>query len=1568
MSPGNPDMAADPVTHSFCPVCGSALPRSSPGSLCPACLVAGVFEDADDEPQELAGNRFGPYRILEPAGEGGYGIVYRAEREHPVRHTLALKVLKPGRDDEETRRRFEREALLLASLRHPNIATLYDSGSLPDGRSYLALEWIEGQAVTHYCDSRRLPAADRLQLFAQVCRAVHHAHQKGVVHRDLKPSNILVTEKDGRPVAKIIDFGIARLIAPVTMAATSLSGSPLGTLPYMSPEQAGEHPEAVDTRSDVYSLGVLLYELLTGTTPLRAEDLATATPIEVQRLLVESDPERPSTRISSLGASSTSIAELRHTDPSTLRRSLRGDLDWIVLKALAKDRNGRYHSADSLAEDIEHHLHNEPITAGSPTAFYLARKFIRRHKAAVFAAAACLALLAGAGAVSTLAWLRADALQQRLAIQKNTLEHRTREAETRRTQAETLATTLVGTLEGRLRRAGRSTLLQAVIDRVESHPGTPSETSISSDSGISGVVTLASALVDLQAGNLDRARTHIEDVVRIRERALSRQLDSQAHAHGLAEAAFFHALILDDLGESPAARRSLTRAESLLAGAPQIPVRPAAWIDRALALCEQARIALEMEDENNADACLRRAADLLASLTAETPDAAGARALWLRQSAALALRRGDAQTASEEADAACWILLTDSSDRPADASLRRQASLALWQRAQASASKAAISIDLEPALVDLLDAETILTGLIERGDAPLAWRAGLIDLQRYRAQLLSRAGRLEEASDTAGRALRSIDPYPSHPAWVTRWARLHAELLATHGSIVSSLGNPNEGVDYLTKALETVSRASAPLRERLLNLELTASLQSRLGDLLLRAGLSEEALEAVDSALAALEIRSRAAPPSRSQRAKVSRIWLRAALVADACGKHDLAFARARKALDASHTIQPDSAGDQDPDLESAKAAAHFFLSKSIEKHRPWAKDSATPHLEEAERILLALADTARLTTDSGAMLLEIQRSRALSEGDALPPEQADPFPTQPEAGRALEEARLGGNALGKRNLKEAENHLNTAAHILDDLLTTHPGQPPAALLRTRADVHTDIAALFRQARLFDSAFENHRAAFRLRSQLWGRESTTRTATDRAYDRIELADTYGALGRSRQSEAELHQARLELESLRAEAGGLPGGELVELLGIATHKLAISARNRGDLHEAERWANQAVQTRKSLFRLEDKKIRWYTYLAQSLALLGEIFSEMRETEKGTLCFETSTTILQRLADAGITTSSFREELVRVRLLEARARISAGRGADAAASLRAAEPHLGALIAFANQANSPQSSAAPDEVAFAIQRQPDWNRLLADFRLLQGICLPDTGSAATEDALREALALSQSLGHHRASAEALSALGEIALKQQDAAAARESFQQAIDAWRSLAAARQKSAQATFRLAEALSRLAACPAGPEEAGESAQRSRPLELVEEAVSLLLPAALRSPVPSTLGALRDTFLLRGELQDTAGSFEEALASRALAAGLATRLVHLQPGNPMHQETRDAAHDALLEAGSKILTANPARGTALLKVIKARIAREKQRSSPHSTGLEAKPHQKNELPASPPPPEAVEPH
>jgi len=410
------------VENRICHECGAPLPENAPEGLCPKCLMLVAMGESRvgvtlNNPTRIdgPGTAIGRYELLELIGEGGMGLVYLAEQKEPVRRRVALKIIKPGMDSRQVVARFEAERQALALLDHPNIAHVFDAGCTETGRPYFVMEHVKGMSITRYCDDNKLTIEQRLRLFEQVCEAVHHAHQKGIIHRDLKPSNILVSVHGDRAVPKIIDFGIAKAItSPLTdKTFVTFRGELLGTPEYMSPEQVDLATQDIDTRSDIYSLGVVLYELLAGVLPFEEESFAQAGLAEIQQTIREQEPASPSIRLTNLGEKAKTIAASRGTQVVPLARRLHRELEWIPLKAMRKDRCRRYRSASEMADDIRNYLTGLPLLAGPETTIYRVQKFVHKHAGSVTTVALVAAAIVVGLIVSSVMYLRAEEARQK---------------------------------------------------------------------------------------------------------------------------------------------------------------------------------------------------------------------------------------------------------------------------------------------------------------------------------------------------------------------------------------------------------------------------------------------------------------------------------------------------------------------------------------------------------------------------------------------------------------------------------------------------------------------------------------------------------------------------------------------------------------------------------------------------------------------------------------------------------------------------------------------------------------------------------------------------------------------------------------------------------------------------------------------------------------------------------------------------------------------------------------------------------------------------------------------------
>jgi serine/threonine protein kinase/tetratricopeptide (TPR) repeat protein len=529
----------------------------------------GVALTIDQPAAESEGAVIGPYKLIEQIGEGGMGTVWMAQQTEPVKRLVALKLIKPGMDSKQVIARFEAERQALALMEHPNIARVLDGGTTRSGRPYFVMDLVKGVPITKYCDQRHLTPRQRLELFLPVCQAVQHAHQKGVIHRDLKPSNVLVAVYDGQPMPKVIDFGVAKATGLQLTEQTLVTGfgAVVGTLEYMSPEQAEINQLDVDTRSDIYSLGVLLYELLTGSPPFSRKGLEKAGMLEMLRVIREQEPSKPSTKLSTADGLPT-LAANRGTEPAKLTRLVRGELDWIVMKALEKDRNRRYETANGFSMDVQRYLAGEVVHACPPSTVYRVRKFVRRNKGTVVAAGLVLSSLVLGIAGTSIGMWRAE--QRRVEAEQAKSEAQTAKTRAEEAEAQTLAEFRASTDDAIEQLIGSKpelgpqerTYLEKTLKRWQVFAARQGNDERSMGLRVEGHSRVA--YLWLQMGRREEARNEYEAA-----RDLQKKLNSQfpavpAHQHVLAQTHVNLGLLLHSLDIRDAARKEYDAAGDLL--------------------------------------------------------------------------------------------------------------------------------------------------------------------------------------------------------------------------------------------------------------------------------------------------------------------------------------------------------------------------------------------------------------------------------------------------------------------------------------------------------------------------------------------------------------------------------------------------------------------------------------------------------------------------------------------------------------------------------------------------------------------------------------------------------------------------------------------------------------------------------------------------------------------------------------------------------------------------------------------------------------------------------------------
>jgi serine/threonine protein kinase len=830
------------------------------GPLDAAPQTGAFVPDAEPVPTHV-----GPYKLLQRLGEGGMGEVWVADQERPVKRRVALKLVKPGMDSAQVLRRFEAERQALALMDHTNIAKVLDAGTVA-GKPYFVMELVKGVPITRYCDELHLSVRERLGLFVPVCQAIQHAHQKGVIHRDIKPSNVLVAMQDGKPVPKVIDFGVAKALHQRLTEQSMYTeiGAVIGTLEYMSPEQAELSALDVDTRADVYALGVLLYELLTGTTPLDRKRLRSAAFVEMLRIIKEEEPPRPSTRLTQSHDSLASLAARRRTEPARLAKEVRGELDWIVMKALEKDRTRRYETADGLARDVERHLADEPVEACPPAATYRVRKFVRRNTGPVIAAAAVGLVLAG-GIVGT-TWALVEARRQRDAAEAERVqadaaradaEKQRDEANRERRRARAALDDMLGDTSKGFLTAQKELLPEqkAFLEGALKHYQELAAHAATDEEGreLIGGAQLQLASIHATLGRLPEAETALRAGIATQEKLVADFPAQPRHLYPLARGWNNLAMTLAHLGQHAEAdaayRAAITIVEKLAADAPTEPGHR--W-NLARAHTNRATSLSVMGRYEGAESELRAALAIQQHLVADFPAAAEQRSyLAVIHMARFHLLRTLGRSAEAEAAARAALALDERLvlDVPANHGYRKHlAEVRGWlglllstlhRTAEAEASvRAALAID-ERLAADF--------------PADPGFRSALAGDHQHLATALDGAGKGPEAAAELRMAVviseRLAREYPADPTHRSDLGISHTDL----GRILARAGQRAAAEAEYRAAIDILARLAADYPGNVQHGTLLGTAYLNLGALFGNAGESAAALEWLEKAIAALE-------------------------------------------------------------------------------------------------------------------------------------------------------------------------------------------------------------------------------------------------------------------------------------------------------------------------------------------------------------------------------------------------------------------------------------------------------------------------------------------------------------------------------------------------------------------------------------------------------------------------------------------------------------------------------------------------------------------------------------------
>jgi serine/threonine protein kinase/tetratricopeptide (TPR) repeat protein len=857
---------------------------------------------------ERPGSVIGPYKLLQQIGSGGMGVVFMAEQTHPVQRKVALKIIKPGMDSAQVIVRFEAERQALAMMDHQNIARVLDAGTtrgepggVSPGRPYFVMELVHGIAITQFCDERKLTPRQRLELFVPVCQAIQHAHQKGLIHRDIKPSNVLVTMYDDKPVPKVIDFGVAKAIEQRLTEKTLFTqfGALVGTFEYMSPEQAEMNAFGVDTRSDIYSLGVLLYELLTGTTPLERQRLRQAALDEVVRLIKEEEAPRPSLRLSSSN-DLPKIAAARNMEPAQLSRLVRGEVDWIVMKCLEKDRTRRYETANGLTRDIQRYLADEPVEACPPSAAYVLRKFVRRHKGQVLAASLVLVmLLAGIGG-TTWGLFREGRANARLNAKNEELAQAQAKVEKRFELAQkAIATLHTGVSEDMLLKSDQFKELRTRLLKEAADFYGELGALLGQESDFASRRALAQSSFELaeltrKIGRSEDAMAAHQAVLATREKLAAEPGADPAILADVGSSLTEVAYLLQLTGKSDEALKTYRRAESMLAEAAVSDPEAQA----SLAAC-RARMALHLiyqADYAGALAVMKLARadqELQAAAPGASIEAGRQLAETVAQIAFVLWQIGKPAQAETESRTALTLYGKLAEENKADSDFRRGLGSshfylgnALWQQGK--------SVE---AVVEMRKAIAILAQVTKDNPAVIRNRRALALTQKYLGEMMAWSGKPDEARTEFNRSIAQfgslIEDNPGSP----NLRNFMADARSALGNLLLEMGMPQ---DAETECRHAVTLSQEADNEdptlHVYRLEHSLTLR-RLGDVVRRSGRAREAKDLYEQAIALVDSLAQTNSRQAGERAELFASTLRRGLTLRALGDYALAAADIRRAL-----------------------------------------------------------------------------------------------------------------------------------------------------------------------------------------------------------------------------------------------------------------------------------------------------------------------------------------------------------------------------------------------------------------------------------------------------------------------------------------------------------------------------------------------------------------------------------------------------------------------------------------------------------------------------------------------